>query len=212
MTTTTPDTKDTPDTPDTMDSRDTKDTTHRPPPGAGPRDPLAEGGDWANNDSDTGIFYHLATDLFVLQMRTTSYVIHVPSSSEGDNADGYVGGVEHVYWGPRIHRWDDVRYLREQHHAERVSFDAGDRGKNSHAWEYADQGTGDFRIPAFRLRFLDDGSTVTALRYKSHRIHRQGKPQFLATPHIPHVRAHESVTTLELTMHDVDYPQLEVRP
>lgn len=47
-------------------------------------------------------------------------------------------------------------------------------GKNTKLLEFADHGTGDYREPSLKVRYKD-GSTVSPLEYKSHRIVR-GKP------------------------------------
>lgn len=74
--------------------------------------------------SDCGIFFNLDTDVFTLQTRRTSYVMHVRAEDRL---------LEHVYWGERLHREDDVRYLLANN--EIVSFDAGI--KNALLLEYA---------------------------------------------------------------------------
>jgi len=48
-------------------------------------------------------------------------------------------------------------------------------GKNTKLLEFADHGTGDYREPSLKVRYKD-GSTVSPLEYKSHRIVR-GKPK-----------------------------------
>lgn len=74
--------------------------------------------------SDCGIFFNLDTDVFTLQTRRTSYVMHVRAEDRL---------LEHVYWGERLHQADDVRYLLANN--EIVSFDAGI--KNALLLEYA---------------------------------------------------------------------------
>jgi alpha-galactosidase len=79
-------------------------------------------------------------------------------------------------------------------------------GKGNLNMEYSDHGTGDFRTPSFRVHNLSDGSDISPLRYKSHKILAGKVPH--SDSNMPHVRASQDrfgwddATTLVITMSD----------
>lgn len=93
------------------------------------------------------------------------------------------GQLQHLYWGSKIPNEDDLSYLDAEN--EVVSFDAG--VKNGILQEFPEDNAGDYRIPAFRLRFADDGYAVSNLVYNSHKIMR-GPEHSVYSDWQPHVR------------------------
>ena len=53
--------------------------------------------------------------------------------------------------------------------------------------EFSDHGTGDFRSPSFQVSYEKDGSFVSPLTYKSHKIINGRLPMKVA--HMPHIRS-----------------------
>lgn len=73
-------------------------------------------------------------------------------------------------------------------------------GKNTKLLEFADHGTGDYREPSLKVRYKD-GSTVSPLEYKSHRIVR-GKPSLDKFAPGVYVESPSEATTLIVEMVD----------
>jgi len=73
-------------------------------------------------------------------------------------------------------------------------------GKNTKLLELSDKGTGDYREPTFKVTYKD-GSQVSPLRYRSHRIVK-GKPS--PQGHVPHIFVDriDDATTLIIEMED----------
>lgn len=79
--------------------------------------------------------------------------------------------------------------------------DASPVGKNTKLLEFSDQGTGDYRIPSFRVVY-EDGSTISPVEYESHEIVAGKAP----TPdHTPTLRldSDDQATTLIVRCRDV---------
>jgi alpha-galactosidase len=65
-----------------------------------------------------------------------------------------------------------------------------------------DSGSGDFRIPSFRVRYLDTGYQVSDLQYKSHRI-VVGQDVYPSKRWFPHFHADKVEShTLFITLED----------
>ncbi|KAI3645450.1 hypothetical protein MP228_008378 [Amoeboaphelidium protococcarum] len=103
-----------------------------------------------------GVSYNESTRIFHIRMQQSSYVIRVTED----------GQLENLHWGGPVESADDIQYLNKDYEAK--SFDAGN--KNARLSEYSDYGTGDYRIPSFRLKYSDDGSFVSSIRYLNHSI------------------------------------------
>lgn len=75
-------------------------------------------------------------------------------------------------------------------------------GKGALCVEYSDYGTGDFRSPSFVVLDNFDGSSISPLRYRHHKIVK-GKPPM--PDNMPGIRCHDvnEATTLIVTMADV---------
>lgn len=102
-----------------------------------------------------------------------------------------------MHYGGRVACNDDVLdYLQQDQQA--TSFDAGD--KNSHAYEYSDYGTGDYRVPSFRVQY-SDGSSLSPLTYQSFKI-AEGIAQDIPVS-VPHFRFNgQRASTLTVTLLD----------
>jgi hypothetical protein len=82
-------------------------------------------------------------------------------------------------------------------------------GKGAIKHEYSDYGTGDFRSPSFRLSYSSDGSHISPMQYKCHRIVAGKLP--MRDKCMPHVRSWATskegeanfATTLIVTMIDI---------
>jgi len=139
-----------------------------------------------------GIQFNEKDKLFHLQGKDTSYVMQVIG-------DGYLS---HLYWG---------RKVREYHHSNQLQFI--DRGFSGNPYpsidrtfsldtlpqEYPGYGTTDFRTPAYQIQ-LENGTTVTDLRYKHHRI-LKGKQSLEGLPST-YVESENEAETLEITLED----------
>ena len=82
-------------------------------------------------------------------------------------------------------------------------------GKGAIKHEYSDYGTGDFRSPSFRLSYSSDGSHISPMQYKCHRIVAGKIP--MVDKCMPHIRSWATskegeanfATTLIVTMIDI---------
>ncbi|WOD65189.1 alpha-galactosidase (plasmid) [Niallia taxi] len=140
-----------------------------------------------------GIYYQASERTFHLKAKDTSYVI-------GILRDGYL---VHYYWGKGIAKYNFANYLQYQdrgfsgnpyeHRNDRVfSLDTLPQ-------EYPQYGNSDFRKPAYQIQ-LENGSTISDLRYISHKIFK-GKPKLNGLPST-YVEKDNEAETLEITMED----------
>ncbi|WP_338552872.1 alpha-galactosidase [Paenibacillus sp. KS-LC4] len=138
------------------------------------------------------IIFDEQNQLFHLQSKETSYVI------------GLVKGAypAHVYWGKRVRGSQLGRLLELK---ERCSFSPSTEADDfkisldTLPQEYPAFGNSDFRYPAYQVQ-LADGTTVTDLRYDSHRIIK-GKPALEGLPSV-YVEGEDEAQTLEMTLAD----------
>lgn len=137
------------------------------------------------------IYFDEKEKIFHLQNKNMSYIMQV---MEG-------GYLVHLYWG---------RKIKEYHKSNPIIF--VDRGfspnpdSNNRTFsldtipnEYPAYGNGDFRNPAYQLQ-LENGSTVTDLRYAKHEIY-DGKRKLKGLPAV-YVEDKNEAKTLEITMED----------
>lgn len=89
-------------------------------------------------------------------------------------------------------------FMLKPHIFDRVQ---GKIGKGGVCVEYADQGTGDFRTPSFTVLDNFNGSTISPLRYRKHKIYRGKMPM---PDHMPSIRCRSEfeASTLLITMVD----------
>ncbi|MEH7493831.1 alpha-galactosidase [Neobacillus niacini] len=140
-----------------------------------------------------GIHYNSESKTFHLKAKDTSYVL-------GILRDGYL---VHYYWGKGISEYRNSNFLQ--------FVDRGFSGnpyqqKNDRTFsldtlpqEYPQYGNTDFRKPAYQVQ-LENGSTVSDLRYVSHAIY-QGKAPLEGLP-ATYVEDAEEAETLEITIED----------
>ncbi|MFD0698846.1 alpha-galactosidase [Paenibacillus sp. GCM10027628] len=138
------------------------------------------------------IQFHEAEGLFHLQSADMSYIIQL--------IQGYP---VHVYWGKKLRL--DGNYSGTVSLLERSSFSPNpvvtDKriSLDTLPQEYPQYGTSDFRNPAYQVQ-LADGSRITELTYKSHRI-LGGKPSLQGLPAV-YTESAEEAQTLELELID----------
>mgnify|MGYP000927432378 CR=1 FL=1 len=138
-----------------------------------------------------GIIFDANGRTFHLQAKDTSYVAQIMG-------DGYVA---HRYWGKRIREYRGSNAHLFLDRAFSPNPVPGDRtfSLDTLPQEYPAYGNSDFRSPAYQVQ-LDNGSTVTDLRYQSHRIYR-GKPKLAGLP-ATYVESEHEAETLEIELYD----------
>lgn len=128
--------------------------------------------------------------IFHLQGKSTSYVMQL-------ERDGYL---THQYWGKKIRQFRNSN--RQQYIDRSFSPNPYHRDRTFTLdvlpQEYPQYGNSDFRKPAYQIQ-LENGSTVTDLRYKSHRIF-SGKPKLAGLPAT--YAGQEGAESLEITLED----------
>ena len=141
-----------------------------------------------------GIHYNSETKTFHLKAKETSYVL-------GVLREGYL---VHYYWGKGISEYRHSNFLQfvDRGFSGNPYQQKDDRTFSN--WktlpqEYPQYGNTDFRKPAYQVQ-LENGSTVSDLRYVSHAIF-QGKATLEGLP-TTYVEAAEEAETLEITMED----------
>ncbi|WP_062352482.1 alpha-galactosidase [Bacillus kwashiorkori] len=137
-----------------------------------------------------GIFYDKELNLFHLKGKDTSYVMQIIR-------DGYLA---HRYWGKLVNEFSEesITYM---YRPFSPNPDKTDRkfSLDTLPQEYPQYGNSDFRMPAYQVQ-LQDGSTISDLRYHSHLI-MKGKPQLQGLP-ATYVDEAEDAETLVITLED----------
>ncbi|GIM29813.1 alpha-galactosidase [Clostridium polyendosporum] len=137
------------------------------------------------------IIYEQISKTFHLKSKDSSYVIKVLDT----------GHLVHLYWGKsinssnldylvRLKNWGS--FLANTDNIDEFSLEALHQ-------EYPSYGNTDLRSPAFQLQLVD-GSTITDLRYDSHKIYK-GKPKLEGLP-ATYVENDDEADTLEITLID----------
>ncbi|MES0855777.1 alpha-galactosidase [Geobacillus sp. G4] len=137
------------------------------------------------------VTYNPQTKQFHLRAGKASYVMQLFRS-------GYLA---HIYWGKAVR---DVRGERRFSRLDRAfspNPDPSDRtfSLDTLPQEYPAYGNTDFRAPAYHVQ-LENGSTVTDLRYKTHHIYK-GKPRLNGLP-ATYVEHENEAETLEIVLED----------
>lgn len=138
------------------------------------------------------IIYNNNTKSFHLIAKNTSYILQI-------HEDGYLS---HVYFGRKLRNFNCNNLLALR---ERCSFSPSPNQNNilltldTLPQEYPSYGTSDFRTPAYSIQ-LENGSTITDLRYESHKI-INGKPKLEGLP-ATYVESDDEAQTLEITLFD----------
>ncbi|KFL15831.1 alpha-galactosidase [Geobacillus stearothermophilus] len=138
-----------------------------------------------------GIIYDHVTKTFHLQASDTSYVMQLVRS----------GHLAHLYWGKKIRSANGSRRFQFFDRPFSPNPDPSDRtfSLDTLPQEYPAYGNTDFRAPAYQVQ-LENGSTVTDLRYKTHRIYK-GKPRLNGLP-ATYVEHEQEAETLEIVLLD----------
>jgi alpha-galactosidase len=144
-------------------------------------------------DLFVGIQFDSKDKIFHLQAKNTSYVMEIVR-------DGYL---LHRYWGRKINTFRNSNYLQfidrgfsgnPYNHKDDRTFSL-----DTLPQEYPQFGNTDYRQPAYQIQ-LENGSTITDLKYESHTIIK-GKPSLEGLPAIYAERDNEA-ETLEITLVD----------
>lgn len=139
-----------------------------------------------------GITYNEADRVFHLQAGDTSYAMQIYK-------DGYLA---HLYWGKKVNKINPEELIIKR---ERPSFsanpDVNDKvfSLDTLPQEYPAYGNTDFRSPAYQIQ-LENGATITDLRYESHRIFK-GKAKLQGLP-ATYVENDDEAETLEIVLVD----------
>lgn len=137
------------------------------------------------------ITYNTENKTFHLQNNNISYVMKIIK-------DGYL---VHLYWGKRVNQYNESNPIAFYDRGFSPNPDPDDRtfSLDTIPCEYPTYGNGDFRIPAYQVE-LENGSRVTDVRYKEHRIYN-GKPKLEGLPST-YVENDLEAKTLEIDMED----------
>ncbi|ABY92392.1 alpha-galactosidase [Thermoanaerobacter sp. X514] len=137
------------------------------------------------------IHFNDKTKTFYLTAKDTSYVIYVLKN----------GAVLHAYFG-KIIKTPNIYHLLKLPHIS-IDNDIINFGNQLMLdflpQEYPAYGNTDFRSPAYQIQ-LENGSTVSDLRYLSHKIYK-GKPKLEGLP-ATYVENEDEADTLELELYD----------
>ncbi|OIJ18097.1 alpha-galactosidase [Anaerobacillus alkalidiazotrophicus] len=139
-----------------------------------------------------GITFDTQTKTFHLTAKNTSYIMKVLG-------EGYL---VHQYWGKKIKQYNHankVRFLDRGFSANPAPATDRTFSLDTLPQEYPGYGNTDFRSPAYQIQ-LENGSTVTDLRYVSHNIIK-GKPKLEGLP-ATYVVSDDEADTLELILED----------
>ncbi|WP_315068510.1 alpha-galactosidase [uncultured Clostridium sp.] len=138
------------------------------------------------------IIFDNNTKSFHLTAKNTSYILQIHDK-------GYLA---HVYFGRKLRNFNSNNLLALK---ERCSFSPNPNPNNcvlsldTLPLEYPSYGTSDFRTPVFSIQ-LENGSTITDLRYESHKI-ADGKAKLEGLP-ATYVESDDEAQTLEITLSD----------
>ncbi len=138
------------------------------------------------------ILYNPQENIFHLKAENTSYIIRVLKS----------GHLAHLYWGKGIRNSNFENLMKMQARASfSPSASTSDKALSLDTLpqEYPAYGNGDFRHPACQLQ-LENGSTITDLRYQAHRIY-SGKPKLEGLP-ATYAEQEDEAETLEIDLFD----------
>lgn len=139
-----------------------------------------------------GITYDNVNKVFHLQAKNTSYIMKI-------FREGYLS---HLYWGKKIRNVNPSELLiLKERPAFSANPDINDKtfSLDTLPQEYPAYGNTDFRTPAYQLQ-LENGTTITDLRYTSHKIFR-GKPSLEGLP-ATYIENDDEAETLEIVLMD----------
>lgn len=133
------------------------------------------------------IYYDEKHSLFHLQSSNVSYIFQI--------INGYP---VHAYWGEKLNHGTHLINLLEQEKGDFL---------DKLPQEYPQYGSGDHRQPAYQIQLQSDGSRVSELVYKNHKIIK-GKPELNGLPAV-YIESEDEAETLQLHLID-SYSKLEV--
>jgi alpha-galactosidase len=138
-----------------------------------------------------GITYHPMARTFHLQANDMSYMMQIVGR-------GYLA---HLYWGKKIRNGSNSRKLRfvDRPFSPNPYLSNRRFSLDTLPQEYPAYGNTDFRAPAYQVH-LENGSTISDLRYKTHRIYK-GKPKLEGLP-ATYVEHENEAETLEIVLED----------
>jgi alpha-galactosidase len=138
-----------------------------------------------------GITYQPMTRTFHLQANDMSYMMQIVGC-------GYLA---HLYWGKKTRNGGGSRKLRFVYRPFSPNPYLSNRrfSLDTLPQEYPAYGNTDFRAPAYQVH-LENGSTISDLRYKTHRIYK-GKPKLKGLP-ATYVEHENEAETLEIVLQD----------
>ena len=137
------------------------------------------------------IIFNEENKTFHLQAGNSSYMFQI-------YREGYL---THLYWGAKIRSNDLSRLIPYGRKPQAPTPEDLDQGfsLDTISQEYPAFGNSDFRSPAYEVQ-LENGSTITNLRYKAHKIFK-GKKQLEGLP-ATYVERDEDAETLEILLYD----------
>jgi alpha-galactosidase len=138
-----------------------------------------------------GIDFDLSRRLFHLHGKDTSYCMQIVR-------DGFLA---HLYWGKKIKSYHVSNPIHFVNHGFSPNPDPTDQtfSLDTLPQEYPAYGNTDFRTPSYQIQ-LENGSTITDLRYKKHFIYK-GKTKLEGLP-ATYVGADNEAETLEIILED----------
>ncbi|WP_026675173.1 alpha-galactosidase [Alkalihalobacterium bogoriense] len=137
------------------------------------------------------ITFDQSTQTFHLTAKDTSYIFQIIR-------DGYLS---HLYWGKKVNEYNhsnELRFVNRSFSANPVADDLT-FSLDTLPQEYPSFGHSDYRNPAFQIQ-LENGSTVTDLRYESHEIFK-GKKVLEGLP-ATYVEDENEAETIEIMLKD----------
>ncbi|GKU81852.1 alpha-galactosidase [Niallia sp. NCCP-28] len=139
-----------------------------------------------------GIHFDEQKKIFHLSAKDTSYAMEILKENY----------LVHLYWGKKVQSFGNSNPLQFLDRAFSGNPNKEDRtfSLDTTPQEYPQYGNTDFRKPAFQIQ-LENGSTITDLRYKSHEI-KQGKEKLLGLP-ATYVEDAKEAETLEILLEDL---------
>jgi alpha-galactosidase len=140
---------------------------------------------------ELGIHFDPKERIFHLKSKDTSYVMQIIK-------DGYLA---HLYWGKKLKEYHGSNSIRFVKRGFSPNPDASDQtfSLDTLPQEYPAYGNTDFRTPAYQIQ-LENGSTITDLRYKDH-FNYKGKKSLEGLPSI-YVEEEQEADTLEIILED----------
>ncbi|KGM97999.1 alpha-galactosidase [Clostridium novyi A str. 4552] len=138
-----------------------------------------------------GIKFDDKNKVFHLSSKEMSYIIKIDD----------IGNLVHLYWGNKIevYNYDHLLQSTLRDYMVYPYKEHKESSLDTLPQEYPAYGTSDFRTPAYQIQ-LNDGTTISDLKYKSHRIFK-GKNQLKELP-ATYTIGENDAETLEIEAYD----------